>query len=338
MKVAIIGVGRMGERHISVVKKLGMEIVGLFDQNDELVLNVASKNKLNLTNQCKDISQLYNKQLPDAVVVSTTAPSHYSYVCEAAKAGVRYILCEKPMAVSINEAQTMSSICKNNDSLLAINHQMRFMDNYCKIRSLANSIEFGGVVSIILSGSNCGLAMNGSHYFELLRFISGENAETVCAWFDNDLVPNPRGANFEDRGGKVRAVTASGISMYLDISVKAGHGLQLILICKHGQIILDELTGYVRSISRSEKNRNLPTTQYGSTGINNVFQIEPSNVITSTENVWYKLIEGNGYPDADTGIHALCCLAAAYTSNKNGNISILLEDPRIDCEVKYPWS
>lgn len=338
MKVAIIGVGRMGERHIYVAKKLGMEIVGIFDKNNELVLNVTSKNKLNIKNNCQNISELYNKYLPDAVVVSTTATSHCSYVCEAAKAGVRYILCEKPMAVSINEARIMDSTCKSNGSSLAINHQMRFMEHYCKIQSLANSIEFGGIVSIILSGSNCGLATNGSHYFELLRFLSGENAETVCAWFDNDVVANPRGNIFEDRGGRIRAVTASGISMYLDISVKAGHGLQLILICKHGQIILDELTGYVRSISRSKQNRDLPTTQYGSSGINNIFQTEPSNVISSTEDVWRKLIEGDGYPDAEIGLHALRCLVAAYTSNKNGNVPIRLEDPSIDCNTTYPWS
>jgi len=338
MRVAIIGVGRMGERHIAVVKNLGMEIIGLFDQNHTSVLKVISKNKLNIKKYVKDLSELYKKKLPDAVVISTTAPSHYSYVCEAAKAGVRYILCEKPMAVSITEAEIMNSECKRNGSLLAINHQMRFMEHYRKVRSLANSTEFGGVVSILLSGSNCGLATNGSHYFELLRFISGEDVKTVCAWLDDDLVPNPRGHTFEDRGGQVRAVTALGVTMHLDISVKAGHGLQLILICKHGQIIVDELTGYVRSISRSDKNRVLPTTQYGSIGVDNVFQTEPSNVITSTEKVWRKLIEGNGYPGAETGLHALRCLVAAHTSDLNGNIPILLQDPIIDCNIKYPWS
>ena len=126
--------------------------------------------------------------------------------------------------------------------------------------------------------------------------------------------------------------------MYLDFSVKAGHGLQLILICKHGQIIVDELNGFVRTIARNSSSRNLPTTQYATASDQNTFEIAPTDPIKSTESVWEALINGGDFPSGQTGLNALRSLVASYTSNEHQNKPIFVKSFEINPEIEYPWA
>src|SRR5690606_30450775 len=115
--------------------------------------------------------ELLEEVRPDAVVVAATSPSHCDLVCAAARSGARYILCEKPLATSVDEAERMLAVCRQNGAVLAVNHQMQFMAQYAEIKELAESAVLGGLVGVLVSGSNFGLAMNGSHYFEMFRYM-----------------------------------------------------------------------------------------------------------------------------------------------------------------------
>ena len=262
MKVAIFGVGRMGRRHIEVVRKLRLELVGVFDQSEESLRLASEEQRVPQELLFTDEHALFERARPECVIVATTADSHGELVCMAAKKGARYILVEKPIAVSLAQGARMIDVCNEHGAKLAVNHQMRFMPQYTESKRLVSTPAYGGLASMTVIGGNFGMAMNGTHYIEAFRYITDEEAIEVTAWFSSAAVPNPRGAQFEDRAGSIRVVTATGKRLYMEIGADQGHGLNVIYAARNGIIAIDELTGDMSTSVREPQHRDLPTTRY----------------------------------------------------------------------------
>lgn len=338
MRAAVIGVGRMGVRHVQALQKLGADVCGISDISPATLASAASDLGLAEGACFNDAVAMLQEVRPEAVVVSTTAPTHAAYVTAAAEAGVQYILCEKPMATSLAEVEAMRASCERAGARLAINHQMRFMPQYANVKTLiGDDSDLGALASILVAGSNFGLAMNASHYFEMFRFITDTPVERLQAWFESGQLPNPRGPQFDDRSGRVLALNDSGVSLYIDFSRAAGHGLQVIYICRNGQIVVDELTGEVRVTVRKPEHRGLPTSRYAMPAEVRTFSIEGADTVAPTMKVWSALLEGGSYPDGSVGEHAIACLVAAHVSNERSAM-VRINDLKPVRDVKFGWA
>ncbi len=173
----------MGRRHIKNAADLGLSIAGVCDLSDESLAAAGKECGIRPDQQFRDAQDFLSRQRPECVIISTTAPSHCALTELAAECGARYILCEKPMAVSLDECDAMVRTAEARGVKLAIDHQMRFMETVRTIHKIAHSEEFGGLTSVTLVTGNIGLSMNGTHYFDLFRWLTGEIPETVSAWF-----------------------------------------------------------------------------------------------------------------------------------------------------------
>ena len=71
----------------------------------------------------------------DVVYISTTNELHAAQAIAAAKAG-KHVLCEKPLALSVDDALAMARACKDAGVLLATNHHLRNAATHRKIRDL----------------------------------------------------------------------------------------------------------------------------------------------------------------------------------------------------------
>lgn len=338
MRVAVIGLGRMGLRHVEAAHRLGMEVCGVADISSEALQSVQTHYGVAAAVCYTDAYKMLAEVRPVALVIATTAPTHAPFVLAAVQLGVRYVLCEKPIATSLAEANTMLDACTRAGTRLAVNHQMRYMDQYTKVKALIGSAELGPLSSILVAGSNFGLAMNASHYFEMFRYISGASVDNVQAWLEEEQLTNPRGAQFEDRSGRLLARSANGTSMFIDFSANSGWGLQVIYICRYGQIVVDELNGEMRLAARQAEYRDLPTTRYGMpVDIRNEC-IAPADTVGPTMAVWRELLGGNGYPDGVAGAHALACLVAAHTSHEAGGRAVSISDAALPRERVFKWA
>jgi predicted dehydrogenase len=337
MRFCVIGLGRMGRRHLQVVKNLGHEIVGIYDPNTASIDMAVQEYNLSKNIIFHSAQQMLDVVKTDALVIASTAPSHCEYVCMAAAKLVRYILCEKPLAVSVNECDRMIKACEASGTLLAVNHQMMFMEQYTKVKEMISSKAFGGLRSITITASNFGLAMNGVHYFEMFRYITGEEIETVSFWADREIVPNPRGVQYEDRSGQLRALTLSGKRLYMEIGGDQGHGIQVIYGCRNGQILVDELSGFMRVTHRKGEYLDLPTTRYGMPTEIFTRDILPADVISPTEALWRALLNGKIYPDGFCGRHAIRALVAANLSAERGGTPVLLNANEANNRI-FPWA
>jgi predicted dehydrogenase len=338
MKAAIMGVGRMGRRHIQVVRDLGLDLVGVCDQRAESLALAVQEHAIPPENQFTDVRTMLEQTRPECVIVATTAPPHSEYTCLAAEAGAKYILCEKPMAVSLAECDRMIQICQQRNIKLAINHQMRFMEQYVEPKHIVRSEAFGGLSSVTVVAGNFGVAMNGTHYFEMFRYMTDEPPTEVTAWFSKAKVPNPRGPQFEDRAGAVRLTTASGKRLYMEVSDDQGHGVLVVYAGPYGRLVVDELAGTMHLAVREGQHRALPTTRYGMPWTETTYKIKPADAVAPSRAVLEALLNDGNPPTGEDGRLAVAALVAAYVSDESGHTAARLEDSQLPLDRVFPWA
>ncbi len=133
-----------------------------------------------------DYRDMLGKENLDVLCIATWTPLHASMTLEAAKAGVKGIFCEKPIATSLDQAQKMVSICQKKNIPLVINHERRWDAYYLQARKLIHSGKIGEIKTIIgnalswkpgklsVSGHGGGpLFHDGTHLTDLLLFFAG---------------------------------------------------------------------------------------------------------------------------------------------------------------------
>jgi len=337
MKTAVIGVGRMGRRHIQVVQELGLDLIGVADPLPASLEACGKERGVPVERQFTDAAAMLRELRPECVVVSTTAPTHAEFVCLAAESGAKAILCEKPMAISLAQCDRMLLACERAGAKLAVNHQMRFMQQYTQPKALLESGEFGGVCSMSVVAGNFGLAMNGTHYFEAFRFMAAGAPVTVTAWFSKEIVANPRGAQFEDRAGVLLALNAAGKRLMLDASADQGHGMVVTYAARNGHILIDELDGFARLAVREQEHQGLPTTRYGMAHRVETLAIAPADAVAPTRAVLKALLNGHDYPSGADGRAAVAALVAAYVSNENGHVPVAI-NASLPAAREFPWA
>ena len=88
MKIAIVGLGRMGQRHLRVVQSVDLELVGICDINATTLSFATAEYGIKTCLHFTDLRQLLRKTAPECLIIATTAPTHCEYTCMAAEEGV----------------------------------------------------------------------------------------------------------------------------------------------------------------------------------------------------------------------------------------------------------
>lgn len=334
----MIGVGRMGRRHLQVAHTMGLDVVGVCDQSRESLTLAEHENGIASEKHFTEPLALLQQTRPECVIIATTAPAHCALTCMAAEAGVKYILCEKPMAVSLAECDRMIATCKVHGAHLAINHYMRFLE-FCTLpQSVIESESFGGLTSMTVVTGNIGLAMVGSHYLELFRFLVKDGFAEVCAWLNAERLPNPRGLQFEDRAGDLRVATTAGRRFYLEAGADQGHGIKVVYAGPYGQLVVDPFAGTMRVSLREAANRDLPTTRYVTPSVERTEHFTALDILLGAQRVLKALFEGEAYPSGEDGRAAILSLIAAHFSDESGHRPVRLAEEILPVERTFAWA
>jgi myo-inositol 2-dehydrogenase / D-chiro-inositol 1-dehydrogenase len=83
---------------------------------------------------------------PDVEMITITAPNklHASMACDAARAG-KHVVCEKPLCVTLEEADEMLEVCRQQGVLLMYAEELYFTPKYVKAKEMADQGAFGRV-------------------------------------------------------------------------------------------------------------------------------------------------------------------------------------------------
>lgn len=114
---------------------------------------------------------------PTLVVIATPTPTHFALVKKVlADARPKVILCEKPLAYELDQAQAMAQMCEESSVKLLVNYIRRADPASIEIK---RRIEAGEIKQPIKGNVwySKGFVHNGSHFFNLLEFWLGRVLE-----------------------------------------------------------------------------------------------------------------------------------------------------------------
>jgi Predicted dehydrogenases and related proteins len=155
IRFAVVGIGRMGERHAENLAKKrvkGARLVAVADLSPEKLKAFCERYKG--VAPFLDYKEMFEKVKPDAVVVATPHYSHVPIAIDAMKAGINP-LSEKPAAVSVSEAaRAIAESEKYKELIYGIVYNQRTNRMYRKAKELLDSGVMGKVkrVNFIVTG------------------------------------------------------------------------------------------------------------------------------------------------------------------------------------------
>jgi len=336
---ALIGAGRMGRAHAQALQSLGIRIATLCDVRADALAEFGDAFGVPASARFADYRAMF-AAFPglELVVISTTADTHCELTCAAAAAGARNILCEKPMATSVAQCERMLAACQTAGARLAINHQMRFMDQYRIVRAELDGGGLGRLASMSVVAGCFGLAMNGSHYVEAFHYLTGEWPTKVAGWFAGDPIANPRGPRFFDQSGEFRFESASGQRLILTIGRDQGHGMLAVYAAAYGHMFVDELASEAIVTARKPEHRAQPSTRYGMPWDRRTFAFEQADNVRPTVGVVRALMAGRDFPDGAAGQRIVASIAACYRSVEAGGQTVAIDDPAADANRQFEWA
>ncbi|MFG6114850.1 Gfo/Idh/MocA family protein [Halobacillus sp. MO56] len=148
--VAIIGAGNIANMHVAAYQKMeDVRLKTIVDIDIEraraLAENIGCYASTDIDEVCND---------PGIAAVDICLPNflHLDTVIKAAEAG-KNIICEKPIALTVTDAEKMFEVCKENNVQLCIAQVCRFMTAYQEIHQLLAKKEVGSPQLVRLSRS-----------------------------------------------------------------------------------------------------------------------------------------------------------------------------------------
>ena len=124
MRVGVIGGGQMAQVHIFYLRKYRLgQIVGVCDIDERRAQETARK--FRIQNYYHHPAKLIEDSNPEVVHVVTPPQTHAALAVEAMEAGC-HVFVEKPMALSVEQADHMIAVAKRTRKKLCVDHNHLF--------------------------------------------------------------------------------------------------------------------------------------------------------------------------------------------------------------------
>lgn len=202
LKVAVAGTGFIGPAHIEALRRLpDVEVVGLTDVTPEIAKHKAEQ--LGVEKAYANYDELLKDDL-DCVHICTPNFLHYEMAKKALEAG-KNVVCEKPLSMTIKEAEALVAIAEKTALVNAIHFNLRYYPLIRQMKTMREKGDLGEVYSVIgsylqdwlyydtdynwrlepdKSGDSRAIADIGSHLIDLVEYITGLEIVEVMADFN----------------------------------------------------------------------------------------------------------------------------------------------------------
>lgn len=218
LNAVICGSGFIGAIHANAYKNVkGVELKGIFDINDSKSEEFSKKYKIK---QYKEYSDVLNDDNIDLIDICVPTFKHREYVEKALNA-CKNVLCEKPLALNLEDAEHIINISEKSNTKFMIGHTHRFYKENVIVQEAATSNKLGKILSC--SAYRLGVRPDWSENSWIIDGSKSGGAATDFILHDIDL------CNWI--GGKPEVVMAQGLRSsngawdYMGISIGYDSGI-----------------------------------------------------------------------------------------------------------------
>ena len=194
LRFAVIGTGFWSNFQVAAWKELeGVELVAVFNRTRKRAEEVAAK--FNIPKVYDSVEELMNKEDLDFVDIITDVNTHAEFTIAAAQNGID-VICQKPMAASLQDAKKMVDICTEQKVKFFVHENFRWQ---APLRALKKVMDRGVIGKPFKARvSFCSafpvydnqpflaeldhfiLTDIGSHVLDVCRFLFGEVKSLYC--------------------------------------------------------------------------------------------------------------------------------------------------------------
>jgi len=201
INVAVVGTGFIGPAHIEALRRLPhIEVVGLCEATLELAQQKAEV--LGIP-KAYTFEEMLKDESVKVVHICTPNFLHFPQAKAALLAG-KHVICEKPLATKIEEAEELVALAKEKGLVNAIHFNLRYYPMVRQMKTMRESGELGEIYSVLgsylqdwlflqtdynwrlepdKSGDSRAIADIGSHLLDITEYVTGLKITEVMADF-----------------------------------------------------------------------------------------------------------------------------------------------------------
>jgi D-apiose dehydrogenase len=226
LRFAVVGAGFWSHYQIAAWKELAdVELVAICDKDRLKAQRVAIK--YSIANTYEYVEEMLERESLDFLDIITDVETHLLLTEMAAARGI-HVICQKPMADSLNKADRMMQVCRKNKVKLFVHENFRWQ---APIRALKNAMTSGVIGKPFKARiSFCSafpvfenqpflakqdkfiLSDVGSHVLDVPRFLFGEAKSLYC--LTNRINPHIQGEDVAN----VMLEMVNGLHCYVELS------------------------------------------------------------------------------------------------------------------------
>jgi predicted dehydrogenase len=197
IQVGIIGTGFMGRVHTEALRRLGnIEVAGVAGSSKERANRFADEVSIEFATG--DYRRLIANPQIDAIHICTPNDQHFEQTMASLAAG-KHVLCEKPLASTVEEGRQMLALAKEKSVAHCTLYNVRSYPQAQQMRQMRLSGELGEIRLVqgtysqdwlfydtdwnwrIESGKSRTFADIGTHWCDLAEYVTGQKITSLCA-------------------------------------------------------------------------------------------------------------------------------------------------------------
>ncbi|AZN42593.1 Gfo/Idh/MocA family protein [Paenibacillus albus] len=239
LKIGIIGAGMMGATHASAYANMNdAVIVGVADERTEAAKLAAAYSARSYAS----IAELIQAEDPDIIDICLPTDLHKAHVLYAA-ACRKHVFCEKPIALSVEDAMEMAEACRAAGVTFMVGHALRFSPDYMLAKRTVEDGKLGKIstVRMIREGAPPGwsawfkdksrsggvIVDLGIHELDFLRSAFGEPQRVYAKVAEEGLPGEHAFVSVRMKSGVIAHLTASwalpdGFRSFLELAGTEG--------------------------------------------------------------------------------------------------------------------
>jgi predicted dehydrogenase len=200
VRTAILGTGFMGRVHLEAVRRVeSVEAAAIAGRNVEAARQLGAG--FSISAIATDYREILRDPEIDAVHICTPNAQHFPMAKDAIEAG-KHVLCEKPLATSVEEGEELVSLAAKKGVRNCVCHNLRYYPMVQQMRRMREAGDLGEIlvvqgtysqdwllydtdwnwrVETKAGGPSRCMADIGSHWFDMAEHVTGLRVTNLCA-------------------------------------------------------------------------------------------------------------------------------------------------------------